>query len=330
MHGTSVWRWVRLGGGAVIIGALLLHVGGDPFVDGLRHTTPQAAAIAMAITLLTTVCCAWRWSLVAGRLGVSLPLASAVAAYYRSQFVNATLPGGVLGDVHRAVRHGREVGHLGVGVRGVGWERAIGLVVYVAGATVVLLASSVLHVAIVVTVVGVGGVALAVVLANHPLLRGSGRWAWPFRFLATDARLILGAGGPRWEVVLASLVPAIGHTGIFVLAARAAGVSTPLAELVPVAMVVLVATVIPVNVAGWGPREATAAGALATVGVAADLGVTVAVGYGVLALIATLPGALLLLLPRRTVHAPAPPTPAALPGARTGTVAVTVGGAGRG
>ena len=36
----------------------------------------------------------------------------AVAAYYRSQFLNLTLPGGVAGDVHRAVRHGREIGRI--------------------------------------------------------------------------------------------------------------------------------------------------------------------------------------------------------------------------
>ena len=42
-----------------------------------------------------------------GGLGVEVPLRDAVAAYYRSQFLNATLPGGVVGDVHRAVRHGR-------------------------------------------------------------------------------------------------------------------------------------------------------------------------------------------------------------------------------
>ena len=35
--------------------------------------------------------------------GVGLPLPSATAAYYRSQFLNTALPGGVLGDVHRGV-----------------------------------------------------------------------------------------------------------------------------------------------------------------------------------------------------------------------------------
>ena len=44
-------------------------------MDGLRLTTAWALAAALAITSLTTVCCAWRWSLVAGGLGVDVPAA---------------------------------------------------------------------------------------------------------------------------------------------------------------------------------------------------------------------------------------------------------------
>ena len=59
----------------------------------------------------------------AGGLGVELSLPAAVAAYYRSMFLNVTLPGGVLGDVHRAVSHGRDVSDVGRAVRSVVWER---------------------------------------------------------------------------------------------------------------------------------------------------------------------------------------------------------------
>src|SRR5260370_30080640 len=118
--------WARLAGGAAVLAVLVRRVGAGPFVDGLRLTTAWALAAAVAITSLTTLCCAWRWSLVAGGLGVDVPLRTAVSAYYRSQFLNSTLPGGVLGDVHRGVLHGRAVGDLGRGLRSVAWERAAG------------------------------------------------------------------------------------------------------------------------------------------------------------------------------------------------------------
>ena len=54
----------------------------------------------------------------------------AIAAYYGSQFLNSTLPGGVLGDVDRAVRHGRTVEDVGRGARAVAGERAAALTLH--------------------------------------------------------------------------------------------------------------------------------------------------------------------------------------------------------
>jgi hypothetical protein len=55
---------------------------------------------------------------------------------------------------------------------------------------------------------------------------------------------------------------------------------------------------IPANVGGWGPREGVAAWAFGTAGLGADLGVSTAVVYGVMGLVANLPGAGVLVLSR--------------------------------
>ena len=90
--------------------------------------------------MLTTVCSAWRWKIVARGLGVDLSLPAAVAAYYRSVFLNVTLPGGIVGDVHRGVSHGRDVSDVGRALRAVAWERFAGQVVQALLTVVVLLA----------------------------------------------------------------------------------------------------------------------------------------------------------------------------------------------
>lgn len=98
------WPWARVLGGVAILAVVAWRLGSGPFVDGVRMVEGRALAAVAGIALLTTVFCAWRWTLVARALGVGLPLRTATAAYYRSQFLNTTLPGGVLGDVDRAVR----------------------------------------------------------------------------------------------------------------------------------------------------------------------------------------------------------------------------------
>jgi hypothetical protein len=89
-------------------------------------------------------------------------------------------------------------------------------------------------------------------------------------------------------------VAAAGHVVVFLVAARAAGTAASLADLLPLALLVMLAAAIPLNVAGWGPREGVAAWAFAAAGLGAAQGTTVAVLYGVLALVATLPGGVLL------------------------------------
>ena len=51
----------------------------------------------------------------------------------------------------------------------------------------------------------------------------------------------------------------------------------------------------PVNIAGWGPREGLTAWAFGLAGLGSAAGLTVSVVYGVLAAVATLPGALVLV-----------------------------------
>ena len=123
-------RWVRILGGVVIIAFLVWQLGSGPFVDGLLSVSPWAVLVALVVTAGTTWCCAARWSLLSARLGRPVPLRTAYVAYYRSQLVNATLPGGVVGDVHRGLRHGW---------RGVLWDRGLGQLVQVALVLVLVL-----------------------------------------------------------------------------------------------------------------------------------------------------------------------------------------------
>src|ERR1700732_1915527 len=105
--------------GAAILAVVVWRLGTGAFLDGLRGIDVPTLLAALGIGLLTTVFSAWRWARVARGLSIRLPLGRAVSDYYRALFLNAALPGGVLGDVHRAVRHGRSAGDVGRGVRAV-------------------------------------------------------------------------------------------------------------------------------------------------------------------------------------------------------------------
>jgi glycosyltransferase 2 family protein len=67
-------------------------------------------------------------------------------------------------------------------------------------------------------------------------------------------------------------------------------VTAPLKVLLPLVFLVLLATAVPLNVAGWGPREGAAAWAFAATGLSAQWGLATAVTCGILVFVASLPG----------------------------------------
>jgi len=291
------WRWARPLAGAAILAALFWRLGVGPFVDGVRTVDARSLAAAAGIAVLTTACCAWRWSIVAHGLGVAVPLRSAVAAYYRSQFLNTTLPGGVLGDVERGVRHGRDVGNTSRALRAVAWERVAGQGVQIVMAMgLLLMLPSPMRASMPATTVALVAVTMVVVLLGRVLPRGGpSLWARTLRAAAADLRTGLLPRRAWPGVVVASALAAAGYTLTFLIAARTAGSTASAARLLPVALVVLLAMSVPTNVAGWGPREGVAAWAFGAAGLGAAQGVATAVVYGVMVLVASLPGAVVLI-----------------------------------
>jgi uncharacterized membrane protein YbhN (UPF0104 family) len=266
------WRWARPLAGLAILAVLAVRLGSEPVAAGLRATTVPAVLVALVVTAGTTWCCARRWRLVAERLDDPLPGEGAYAAYYRSQLVNATLPLGVVGDVDRGLRHG---------LPGVVWERGLGQLAQ-AGLAVGLLL--LVPTPLSWTAAVVLAAAAAVLVTVLPVVRRQA-------LLLLDGTLLS-------RVTALSVAASCGHLLVFVVAARSVGVE-PSWELLPLGALVLLAASVPTSVAGWGPREGVAAWAFATVGLGAGTGLAVAVTYGVLSFVATLPGLVVLLRPVR-------------------------------
>jgi glycosyltransferase 2 family protein len=299
----TIPRWARPAVAAAVLAAVIWRLGSGPFRDGARALDGRALAAAAAIFLVTTVCSAWRWKVVADGLGVRLSLNDAVAAYYRALFLNLTLPGGVAGDVHRGVSHGRDVRDIGHALRAVVWERSAGQAIQVLlTISVLFLLPSPLRSSM--PFVALALVATAVVVALVVRVRagrGHSRWQRALKAAAADIRHGLLRKSALPAVVLASIVAVLGHALTFLIAARAVGVSAPVSRLLPLAFLSIMAMVLP-NIGGWGPREGVTAWAFSAVGLGAGRDASTAVAYGILVLAASLPGGVVLLagwLPRR-------------------------------
>jgi uncharacterized membrane protein YbhN (UPF0104 family) len=301
--------WGPLAVSVSTLGILVWRLGAGPFLAGISTIDPPALAAGAGLVALTTVGYAWRWKTVARSLGLELSLPDAVAAYFRSLFLNVTLPGGIAGDVHRGVDHGRDVGDVGCALRAVVWERAVGQAVQVILTVVVLLAlpspvqSSMPLVTIALVVATIGVVLVA-------RTRADGGRSVPARIRRTVVRDIRDGVLARrsWlGIALASVLVVGGHVITFLIAARTAGIAAPASRMLPIALLVMLAMVLP-GLGAWGPREGAAAWLFGAAGLGAQGGVATGVVYGVMVFVASLPGAVVLVVawfrrgrsPRRT------------------------------
>jgi uncharacterized membrane protein YbhN (UPF0104 family) len=308
------WRLLGAATGASILAVVLWQTGIDPVLAGLRSLDAWTLALGVALGVPSTVACAWRWHVVSRELGVRVDLGPAVASCYRAQFLNCTLPGGVLGDVHRGVRHGRDAGDTARGMRAVAWERLAGQVVQAVIVVVVLLfvpspvrssMPAVLGVLILLTLAG-GLLVWHVPAPEPPSLVG---------------RMLLAVRDDVWRlfmvrhawpgVVLASTVALGFFFATYLLAAHAVGITASALTLLPVVMLVFLAAGLPLNLAGWGPREGMAAWAFAAAGLGAEKGVATAVAFAAIVLVANLPGAVVLVVDAARRHR-ATPVPASV------------------
>jgi uncharacterized membrane protein YbhN (UPF0104 family) len=308
--------WGPLAVSASTLGFLVWRLGTGPFLEGIRTIDGSALAAGAGVSALTTMCYAWRWKTVARGLGLELPMPDALAAYFRALFLNVTLPGGVLGDVHRGVRHGRDVGDVGRALRAVVWERAIGQAVQAVLTVVVLLAlpspvqSSMPLVAIVLVVTTIAVVLVARTHTNE----GRSVPARIRRTVARDIRDVVLTRRSWLGIALASILVMGGHVVTFLIAAHTVGIAASASRMLPIALLVMLAMVLP-GLGAWGPREGAAAWLFGAAGLGAQGGVATGVVYGVMVFVATLPGAVVLVVAwfrrRRSPRRTEPPLPEA-------------------
>jgi len=294
-------RWVhpllRVAVSIAVLGTLARILDPDLVLTRLRSLTPGWVALGLTVSLAQGLVLAWRWRFTAGRLGVELPYRVAVEEYYLGNFLNQVLPGGVVGDVSRAWRHARTEAPSGSAVRAVILERLSGQIVMttVAVLSIAMLPGLTGELRIL-GAVGLTGVLAGLGVALTGIRRSGARGpASVMGRFAEDARAAV-LHRDAFPAQLGTAVFVVGtYIAIYLVGARALHDATPLVSLAPLVAPVLMTMLLPVSVAGWGVREAAAATLWGAAGLTPEDGVAISVTYGILVLVSTIPGALVLI-----------------------------------
>ncbi len=290
-------RVLKLLASAGLLGAMLWWT--DTADVGARLAQADRGWLVLSLGALTlaTLSMARRWQLTARALSLRIGYGAALREYYLAQLVNAVLPGGVLGDVGRAVRV-RGAGDLARAGQSVAAERLMGQVAMFA-----LLALGLLGAVLVPGGIAWPGGVWALLVALPALcaavLWGARKVPATRAFPGLVLRLMR-----RWEIVLHALLGA----GLLILGlyacARATGSVLPPEAWLTVLPLVFCAMLVPLSVAGWGWREGAAAALFPLVGLSANAGVAMGICYGAVMLVSALPALVFLWAPLGAAAAP--------------------------
>lgn len=257
---------------------------------GARLRTLDAGPmwIALLLPLVAVSASVARWGRLLRAEGITLPASWLMGSFLRGRFVGAFTPSTTGLDMFRALDVGRETGDRAAGGRVVVIEKLYGLI------SLALLTFALLPLGLhrffgaagLWTAAALGAVSIGVLawmerrVGRAPSQEFSGLWGQVLRKLSglTTARR-LGAAERARLVALGVL----GHGAtalVFAATGTALGVDASLAELAIVGNAIVLATLLPISVGGFGVREGTAVALLAVVGVPAGEAVFVALlGY---------------------------------------------------
>jgi len=201
----------------------------------------------------------------------------------------------------RALRHSRRTTH---GAQPVGMPRALAAVVYerIAGLFALALSALLCGILFARSNLPIVGLACATILllslATCVVFRLASRKSalGPDRF-AEQGRHALWTNHAWIFHLLSSSLSVALLSAEFYCAARAISVDISFFRALQVTPIILSSMVLPLSVAGWGVREAAAAAVFAALGLSAGSGMAVSVSFGLIGLVASLPGAIVWLAP---------------------------------
>jgi uncharacterized membrane protein YbhN (UPF0104 family) len=298
---------VRLGQLTITVALLALIwrvADGSESARIIATADPRWLLAGLVVLTLQTVLSAIRWRITAAQLGIQLPAMHALHEYYLAQLVNQAIPGGVVGDAARAARSREEAGLLAAG-QAVILERLAGQIAMFVTMAAAFLVTSGLSGGfdwpawLVPPMVMILGIGAALPFAFFGLMYVPGRWGAVVRQIGQTMQIALAGK----EILASQVALSIGTTACnlaaFAFCARAVGVVLPPVVIVSLVPLILFTMLIPFTISGWGAREGAATVLLPLAGASAAQGLAASVAFGLVLMVAVLPGFVSLWLRSR-------------------------------
>ena len=291
-----------------LLAILIAHVDAVALQRAFERSDWRDVLAATLILIVLTPLLAWRWRRVALAIGMPLSGRAALVIVLIGMFFNQVMPSAIGGDLMRLWLLRIERVPVAKGLSSIFLDRVVSLfgmmLVVVAGFSVLL------------QIVRQPAMQFGAVILIAAVFVGTGVlvWAdkipWPFPVrirsslvnvsaFAIDARSLFFSPRVLGAVLFASILIHLLVSLAVWLLARGIGLSVGIEVFVLLMPLVLLLSLLPISIAGWGVREGTMIACLSLVAVDTASAFAVSALFGFASLFASLPGAIVWLLTGR-------------------------------
>lgn len=290
-------RVLKLLGTVILLYIVFRFVNGKQVIETLSRADVLFLFLALVFQVTSTLTAAIRWSLVMSGLEFHESFPFYIQSYFKGAFFNQALPGSIGGDAVKILEVSQRGYAKSDSFFGIAIDRLWGILgLILLNLTAILAAPKLLppwltHLIVTISLVGLSGFSGLIIFRQSALLK---RLPGSSLFLGFSKRLKQLCGNLRLaasQVFLSILVHLFSVLAIFFLA-RAVGLPySPLLFMVVVPPVLLL-SYMPISLAGWGVREGAMVGVFLLIGGAKAPILSVSILYGLLLIVASLPGLL--------------------------------------
>lgn len=286
---------VRIAVTLLILGLIFRSVDLQSVLDHAKDIVPRLLLLGILLQLLSTTLAAYRWYLVMKPLGYGQEFGFYLRSYFKGAFFNQGLPTSIGGDAIRVIDVARKGCRKRDAFYGVFIDRVLGLV----GLLILNLTANALNpdllprgMFLTINLLVASGILGFIVLLFLRRLDWLKRWRITRLFHTISQNLSRVLVTPRDYVLQIGLSVAVHFLSLLAIFLVGRSVEMPFDLLTFLIIVppVLLLTLIPLSLAGWGIREGAMIGLFTLIGADKVNVLTMSILYGLVLVIASLPG----------------------------------------
>jgi len=269
---------------------------GKDIINIIKLVNIDYIILIIFISLIQYILSAYRWKYISKYTNLNISFINSIKYYYISTFMNNILPGGIMGDIFRIYHHvddKKEIFRIGRSFQSVVYERLSGQLMLLS----FFILSLGLYFIINQKYIAFSYLFLPLIAAfyflkyifNNKLRKYIRSKHYGNNFLTVFT------GEVFWRHTVLSFFVMMSYIFIYIISAVSLGVKIDYFSFLVFTPIILFSMTLPVSIGGWGVREFAALLISFLLGLSASVSISVAIMYGILNLICSLPGLYFLL-----------------------------------